>query len=72
MSCVSLNFNSCHLKQLKSQSKFSGTRKFTLKYQKFEKNFDFEISRVACTVHWHLFEFTASVLVTNLVMSGCD
>ena len=29
-----------------SQSKFSGTRKFTSRYQEFETNFDYEISRV--------------------------
>ena len=28
-----------------SESKFSGTRKFTLRYLKFGTNFDFEISR---------------------------
>ena len=33
-----------------SQSKFSGTRKFTLRFQKFGMNFDFEISRADCTV----------------------
>ena len=35
-------------KLLVSPSKFSGTRKFTLRYQKFELNFDFEISRAEC------------------------
>ena len=32
-SYFSLHFNSCYLKQLIPQSKFSGTRKFTLRYQ---------------------------------------
>ena len=31
-----------------SQSKFSGTRKVTLRYQKFGMKIDFEISRVDC------------------------
>ena len=47
---VWINFPFCvltvHPKLLIFQSKFSGTRKFTLKYQDFEMNFDFEISRV--------------------------
>ena len=38
-----LHFNSFHLKLLVSQSKFSGTRKFTLRYQYFELNSDFEV-----------------------------
>ena len=33
------------LKLLVSQSKFSGTRKLTLRYQSFKINFDFEISQ---------------------------
>ena len=33
ISCFSLCFSSCYLKLLISQSKFSGTRKFTLRYQ---------------------------------------
>ena len=37
-------------KLLISQSKFSGTRKFTLKYQLFGINFDFEISIVDCSL----------------------
>ena len=41
-----LYFNSCHLKLLISQSKFSGTREFTLRYQQFEMYLQFEISRV--------------------------
>ena len=32
-----------------SQSKFSGTRKFTLRYQKFRIIFDIDISRVDCS-----------------------
>ena len=40
--------NSCYLKILISQSKFSGTRKFTLRYQYFEMIIDFEISRADC------------------------
>ena len=39
-----------NLKLLVSQSKFSGTRKFTLRYQYFGMNFDFEISRVDSTI----------------------
>ena len=36
-----------------TSSKFSGTRKFTLRYLKFEMSFDFEISRADCTeVHY--------------------
>ena len=38
--------NSCFLKLLISQSKFSGNRKFTMRYQQFGMNFKFEISRV--------------------------
>ena len=41
-----LHFNSCYLKLLLSQSKFSAIRKFTLRYQWFGKNFNFEITRV--------------------------
>ena len=33
-----------------SQSKFSGTRKFTLRYQLLEINFDVDISRLYCVV----------------------
>ena len=36
------------IQQLISQSKFSGTRKFTLRYQWFGVKFDFEISGVDC------------------------
>ena len=39
-------FNSSHIKLLISQSKFSGTRNFSLSYQLFGMNFEFEISRV--------------------------
>ena len=39
------HFNSLYLKLLISQRKFSGTRKFPLRYQWFGMNFDFEISR---------------------------
>ena len=50
--------NVCNLKLLVPQSKFSGTRKFTLRYQLFEMNFDFEISRVdfirLCQLHTKL------------------
>ena len=45
-----LHFKSSHLKLLISQSKFSGTRKFILKYQQSGMNFDFEISRVDCNL----------------------
>ena len=37
-------FNLFHLKVLIPPSKFSGTRKFTLRYQWFEMNFEFEVS----------------------------
>ena len=47
-SYFSLEFHSCNLKQLIFQSKFSGTRKFTLRYQQFEINFNFEIWRADC------------------------
>ena len=43
-----LHSNSCSLKLLISQSKFSGTRKFTLRYHKFVMSVDFEISIVDC------------------------
>ena len=45
-------FNSFYLKPLVSQSKFSGTRKFTLRYQWAWISFDQEISRgcICCTV----------------------
>ena len=36
------------LSQSTNISKFSGTRKFTLRYWKFEINFNFEISRFHC------------------------
>ena len=38
-----------HFKLLISQSKFSGTRKFTLRYHLFEMDFDLEISRADST-----------------------
>ena len=40
-----IHFNFFYLKLLISQNKFSGTRKLTLRYQKFSMNFDFEILR---------------------------
>ena len=40
-----LNFNFCYLKLMICQSKFSGTRKFTLRYQYFGMNFCSEIPR---------------------------
>ena len=43
-----LHWNPCCLKLLVFKSKFSGTRKFTLRYQYFRMNFDFEILRVDC------------------------
>ena len=46
ISNVSLRFNSRYLKLLVFQSKVSGTRKFTLRYQEFEININLEISRV--------------------------
>ena len=44
----SLNFNFCYLKLVISQSKFSGTRKFTLRYQLFELSsiLDIRVSKV--------------------------
>ena len=48
ISHLSLHFKSCYLKLLISQSKFSGTRKFTLRYQQFEIGFDSEVSRIDC------------------------
>ena len=32
-------------------NKFSGTRKFTLRYHQFGMTFDFAVSRVDCTIH---------------------
>ena len=37
------HFSCYYLKLLTSQSKFSGTRKFALRYQQFGMNFDFDI-----------------------------
>ena len=44
-----LHFSICYFKLLIPQSKFSGTRKFTLRYQQFGKTVDFELLRVDCT-----------------------
>ena len=43
-----------HLKLLISQSKFSGTRKFTLRYQQFGMNLDFDISTVNRTCNFKI------------------
>ena len=43
---IALQFDSGYLKLLISQNKFSGSRKIILRYQQFEMNIDFEISRV--------------------------
>ena len=44
ITCVlQTQFSSFYLKLLISQSKFSGTRKFTLRYQYLEMNFNFDL-----------------------------
>ena len=78
LSAIGLNFNSSYLRILVSQSKFSVTRKFTLRYQQFGMSFNFEISRVGCilieiisylrTIVKCLHRWS-SILVTNVLMS---
>ena len=46
ISYYKFGLNSFYLKLLISQSKFSGHRKFTLRYQLFWVNFNFEISKM--------------------------
>ena len=58
-----------------SQSKLSGTRKFTLGYEYFGFNFDFEISRVDCMyvifIKWLYERFlTAFIWLHKVICSG--
>ena len=62
-----LHFKSCYPKLLISQSKLSGTRKFTLRYQLFGMNFDFKISIVDCFSFPLVIEETVSH--SNIVIS---
>ena len=45
---ISLDLNSYCLGPLLSHNKFIGTRKFTMRYERFKMNCDFEIFRVDC------------------------
>ena len=64
----SLHISSCHLKLLVFESKFSGSRKFTLRYQQFEMNFDFETSTVACKLLLAYSTVQVSVMNINIVL----
>ena len=50
------HFNSCLSKTTGISKKNSGARKFTLRYQYFGMNFDLEISRVSCSLPYHVLE----------------
>ena len=60
-SSVSLRFSPCNSSLLISKSKFSGNRKFTLRYQWVEKNLDFKMSRVDCNRVFSVHEFSLNL-----------
>ena len=53
---------------MKCGIKCSGTRKFTLGYQSFEMNFDFEISRADRYVTSYLISWKAQPFLTHCIL----
>ena len=57
--------HSCYLKLMISESKFSGTRKFTSRYYEFGMTFDFEITRLDCNLLRYL-KHVKKIKIKNL------